>query len=792
MKNKILTLKRALINSYIYRTYYNEEIDEELVYVESRDGKDFTGNILRIVEELSTGKYGNFKIVVYAKKYVHLKIQELKKNYSLKIHSIVEKEYKATKILEKAKYIITDSGMRPKYVKRPGQIVIDTWHGTPLKVMGYHNKPEEHRLANIQQVFFACDYLLYPNNYMKEKMLESYMMNKLYPGKILLEGYPRNSIFFKEEKGKELKEKLGFEGKEIFGYMPTFKGVLVNRKDKNQKNEIEEYLTEIDANLKDNQILLVKLHVYNQEKLDFSKFKHVKPFPNGYEIYDILNMTDCLITDYSSVMFDYANTKRKIVLFNYDEEEYIKDRGFYFSLDDLPFPKVQTIKELINEINTPKNYNDSEFLEKFCIYDRPNAVEYICKHIFNGEKICKEEEIKNDKENILIYGGGLLNNGLTSSLMNLLSNLNTEKYNYFISYPTWNQYIADNHYHIFNKIPKNIGFAPLRTILQPTLKEKLKLIKFSKESENSKIPNIIKKMLIREEKRSFYVNPFKTVIQFNGYGINETLIFSNFKSNKIIWVHNDMIKEIETRSNQFYPILKYAYNSYNNVVVVSPDLIEPTSKISGRTDKIKLVHNINNFNEIKNNASKDIILDDNTTITCYDPKGVEGILKSKGKKFITIGRFSPEKGHERLIKAFEEFCEDYPDTKLIIIGGHGENYEKTIELVENSEYKENICIIKWISNPMPILSKCDLFIISSFYEGWPMVIMEADTLNIPIIATDITGTQWMKDYNGHIVDNSQEGILQGMYDFIDGKVNTLGIDYEEYNKQAVQEFIDIL
>ena len=792
MKNKILTLKRALINSYIYRTYYNEEIDEELVYVESRDGKDFTGNILRIVEELSTGKYGNFKIVVYAKKDVHLKIQELKKNYSLKIHSIVEKEYKATKILEKAKYIITDSGMRPKYVKRPGQVFLNTWHGTPLKVMGYHNKPEEHRLANIQQVFFACDYLLYPNNYMKEKMLESYMMDKLYPGKILLEGYPRNSIFFEEEKGKELKEKLGFEGKEIFGYMPTFKGVLVNRKDKNQKNEIEEYLTEIDANLKDNQILLVKLHVYNQEKLDFSKFKHVKPFPNGYEIYDVLNMTDCLITDYSSVMFDYANTKRKIVLFNYDEEEYIKDRGFYFSLNDLPFPKVQTIKELINEINTPKNYNDSEFLEKFCTYDRPNAIEYICKHIFNGEKTCKEEEIKNDKENILIYGGGLLNNGLTSSLMNLLSNLNTEKYNYFISYPTWNQYIIDNHYHIFNKIPKNIGFAPLRTILQPTLKEKLQLIKFSKESENSKIPSIIKKMLIREEKRSFYVNPFKTVIQFNGYGINETLIFSNFKSNKIIWVHNDMIKEIETRSNQFYPILKYAYNSYNNVVVVSPDLIEPTSKISGRTDNIKLVHNINNFNEIKNNASKDIILDDNTTITCYDPKGIEGILKSKGKKFITIGRFSPEKGHERLIKAFEEFCEDYPDTKLIIIGGHGENYEKTIELVENSEYKENICIIKWISNPMPILSKCDLFIISSFYEGWPMVIMEADTLNIPIIATDITGTQWMKDYNGYIIDNSQEGILQGMYDFIDGKVNTLSIDYEEYNKQAVQEFIDIL
>lgn len=790
-KRKVFSLKQHLINSYIYNTYYNEDIDENLVYVESRDGKDFTGNILRIVEELSTGNYGNFKIVVYAKKDVHPKIKELQKNYSLKIHHIIEKEYKATKILEKAKYIITDSGMRPKYVKRPGQIVIDTWHGTPLKVMGYHNKPEEHRLANIQQVFFACDYLLYPNNFMKETMLESYMMDKLYPGNILLEGYPRNSIFFEEEKGKELKEKLGFNNKELFVYMPTFKGILVKRKDDKQKNQIEEYLNQIDKKLKDNQILLVKLHVFNQEKLDFSKFKHIKPFPTGYEIYDILNMSDCLITDYSSVMFDFANSKKKIILFNYDEEEYIKDRGFYFPLSDLPFPKVQTVKDLINEINTPKNYDDTEFLEKFCTYDRPDAVKYLCKHVFNGEKVCKEEEIKNDKENILIFAGSLLNNGITSSLMNILSNVDRTEYNYFISYRSWEKYVKRNHRHIFEITPDNIGFAPLRTIICPTLKEKIEFNKYINGPKNLKLPETLQKMFEREFKRYYYNNPFKTTIQFNGYSTNEILVFSKSESNKVIWVHNDMIKEIETRGNQNYQTLKEAYNNYNSVAIVSPDLLEPTSKISGRKDNIKLIHNINNYESIIDKSKKEIVLDEKTIITCHT-EDIEEFLGGDGKVFITIGRFSPEKGHERLIKAFEDFCKDYPNTKLIIIGGHGVLYKKTEELARESKYWKNICIVKWISNPMSILKQCDLFIISSFYEGWPMVIMEADTLNIPIIATDIIGTQWMRDYDGYIVDNSQEGILQGMYDFMDGKVNTLGIDYEEYNKQAVQEFIDIL
>ena len=73
-----------------------------------------------------------------------------------------------------------------------------------------------------------------------------------------------------------------------------------------------------------------------------------------------------------------------------------------------------------------------------------------------------------------------------------------------------------------------------------------------------------------------------------------------------------------------------------------------------------------------------------------------------------------------------------------------------------------------------------------------MVIMEADAFDIPVIATDITGTQWMKEYGGYIVENSEDGILQGMYDFTNGKVNALGIDYEEYNKNAIDEFLKII
>ncbi len=792
MKHSLMLIKESILNTLIYFAYYHMKIDEHAIYVESRDGNDFTGNILRIVEEISSGDYGDYKIYVFAKKGIHERIKRLSKTYNLNIHRITAREAVATMFLERAKYVFTDSGIRPKYVKREGQIFTDTWHGTPLKVMGRENRPEEHRTANVQHPFLCADYLLYPNDFMKEKMLNGYMIEKMYPGTILNEGYPRNSVFFNDERREEMKALLNLQDKEVFVYMPTFRGTLLSRKDKEQADILEEYLREIDSRLNDNQVLLVKLHVYNRKNMDFSEFNHIKDFPRDYEGYDILNVADCLITDYSSVFFDFANTKRKIIIFNYDEDEYLADREIYFPLSDLPFPKVQNVDDLINELNCPKDYDDSEFIRKFCTYDNPNAVKNICMRIFNGEKTSKEEKIENDKENVLIFGGGLYNNGITSSLLNLLYGVDKGKYNIFISFRQTDEYISENHTHIFDIFPNHVEFFGLRSLINPTFFEKFAYHRF-RRTKNPKIyVKYIKRMFEREIQRYYPGMPFDTVINFDGYGFDQTVLFAYADARNSVWVHNDMVQEIKTRANQNFNTLRLAYNSYDNVIPVSEDLIEPTYEISGRKDNIKVIHNINDFNAIIDKSNQELKLDENTEIVTSNPNGIEGVLESKGKKFITIGRFSPEKGHKRLMEAFDKFCNDYPDSQLIIIGGHGDLYESTVELRGNLKYGDNITLIKWISNPMPILGKCDLFVLSSFYEGWPMVTMEAEALKVPIIATDICGVQMLRKYNGYIVENSEEGILQGMHDYMDGKVNTMDIDFEEYNKEAIEDFCSIL
>lgn len=551
LKNKINNLKECFDNNALYNSYYNDKIDENIIYLESRNGHDFTGNIFKITEELSSDIYGNFKIYVYATSHVKSKIELYKKNYKLNITKIITDEDEAVKTLHKAKYIFTDSGIRSKYIKKEGQIFINMWHGTPLKFMGFDNPTEQPYVGIIQRTFLFSDYMLFPNEYMMNIMTHSYMIDKIYKGKFLLEGYPRNSVFLDDN--SNIKNKLDFKDKEIFVYMPTFKGIITDRKDEKQKNDVEEFLYELNLKLNDNQILFVKFHPYNQSKIDFSKFNHIMAFPEGFETYDVLSIADVLITDYSSVFFDFANTRRKIIIFNYDEKEYFKDRGLYFPLEDLPFPKVQNINDLINDLNSPKNYDDTKFVNEFCKYDSIDSVKRICETVINNKNSCEYEIIKNSNKNILIYVGSMENNQVINQLTQLLEKID-KHVNLFISFKPWDKNIKENYLNLFNYFPKNVEFLPLSYNLAPTFREKIDLNNFIKNDIPLK-ENLIK-LFNRSYKRQYGDFKFDLIIDFLSNDLEQSLIFACSNLNNVIVKDEETNPKVFNQYDKIYDISK--------------------------------------------------------------------------------------------------------------------------------------------------------------------------------------------------------------------------------------------
>ncbi len=776
-----------------YITYYESlPIQENVILLESEHGKKVNGNIFYVLKYLAQDpKYNNYKLYLSSMgrhKQTFRKFLHAHGIRNVTIVMLASDEY--MRLLASAKYLINDTTFGYYFIKKEGQIYINTWHGTPLKAMGKQDQSGYADIGNVQKNLAISDFLLFPSEFMKHRMLTDYMIKNISNAICVMSGYPRNEIFFDIDHQTALRDKENLAEKRIYAYLPTYRA---GNKVESQKNAayLLYYLCELDRQLTDGEILYVNLHPLDNKAIDFKAFNHIKQFPVKYETYEFLSIVDVLITDYSSVFFDFACTQRKIVLFTYDKESYLKDRGLYLSFDEFPFPQAETVGVLLDEIRTEKLYDDRNFLQTFCRYEGLNATQRLCDYTILGksEDIIAERVPNNGKKNVLIYAGNLAANGITTSLRSLLNNVDLEERNYCISFISAN--VQKNKENILS-FPDGVSYYATNGDLNLTIWGRIVRKLFKKKCLSASIYVKLMRNRIKQDYLRNYGNlNFDTAIQFNGYEQEVILRFSTFEGRKIIFVHSDMLQEIKTRKTQRKDVLKYAYQTYDAVAIVTQGLFDSTVAISGREDNICLVKNCIDYKKVLQMSSCDIKLDPYT-------KAYESIdqfyrtINSTSIKFISIGRFSPEKGHIRLVHAFQRFYHKNPDSVLIIMGGNslGNCYGELKEEIKKLGLAQSVILLYRVSNPYPILKACDCFILSSFYEGFGLVIAEADILGKPVISTDIAGPRaFMQQHGGTLVENSEEGIYQGLKLLYSKKVSPMAVDYEAYNQEVYREFL---
>jgi len=406
--SKIKRIKSSCVPQYI--KYCGLPVDENLVLVEGGQGTNINGNMFAMLRELQTNpRWKDYTVVFTVVKKTYQKAKQRMEFYGFKRVILSIRNSKSyCRYLATAKYIMTDNSFPPYFNKRKEQVFLNTWHGTPLKTLGKANKSSLSSLANVQKNYLMSDYALFPNRFTQSVFMNDYDLRHIYTGKTLIANYPRNYIFYDKNAGIQMKSTLGYSGKRVYAYMPTWRDAATKKQKEYQLEQTYNILRQFDEKLDDSSILLVNLHFLLASEIDCNSFKHVHYFPSEYDTYEVLNACDGLITDYSSVFFDYAVTRKKIILFAYDKDEYLGTRGLYMPFEDLPFPIVEDVDSVIAEMSVPTKVPDA-FLDTYCPNGWENSCELLFEMMVDGKTSTYELENAptNGKKLCLIYGGAL-------------------------------------------------------------------------------------------------------------------------------------------------------------------------------------------------------------------------------------------------------------------------------------------------------------------------------------------------------------------------------------------------
>ena len=183
--------------------------------------------------------------------------------------------------------------------------------------------------------------------------------------------------------------------------MPTFRDHLSDEETIERETAFLDYM---DGQLRDDQILYVNLHHHIKAGLDFSGYRHIKAFPPLIDSYHVLSVAEALISDYSSVFFDYMVTKGHIILYIEDLDSYLEHHGLNMDIESLPFDLARSQENVVRMLNAGKQYDDSAFYDEMCSQDAADNPEKLCR-IFLGREdgLCLKDMPRTDTRKVIMY-----------------------------------------------------------------------------------------------------------------------------------------------------------------------------------------------------------------------------------------------------------------------------------------------------------------------------------------------------------------------------------------------------
>lgn len=688
------------------------------------------------------------------------------------------------KYLASAGWLISNNTFPPYFMRREEQRYLNLWHGTPMKTLGKDIKSGMMDHRNATRNFLHVTHMAMPNLFTTRVLLDRYDVARIFPGTVSVTGSPRMDVTLNlsGDTRDRIRRRLGADpNQRVVLFAPTWRGDLADK-----RVDVDQISADLRAMQAPDALVAFRGHPLMEEGLGDLNTDAVV-VPPDIDTNELLGAVDVVVSDYSSIAIDSVGGGVRTILYVYDRAEYESERGLYMDLEDLPMEVVATRDELsaaimIRERAVPEDLGP---FEEMWQHEDGKATDRVIDFFFEDKGTDRSDFAPTRKrKEVVLFQGHFIPNGVTASARELDRFLANEDIGVTLSVEAAKVLPFPEREVIFREVAKNAYVLPtvgaaLRTPEEIWLNS---IFMMQDELWSEEQMDRLRDAYRREYRRLYGYAEFDTAVCFEGYTRYWVLVMAGAPEDvrKVIYLHSDMKRESRQRFPYLDGVAK-AYPWYDKVVSVSVSANESNSRAfdADRGSQVFC-------------AAENLIDPDGIRSASEEECGERFnrfVGQHSGQCLISVGRLSVEKNVEALVEAFS-ICKR-PGDGLVIVGD-GPERSKIEWLAERNGLRDDVFFAGYRENPHKFVRRCDLFVLPSLFEGQGIAVLEALTLGIPVVASDIPGPRSILERGGGLlVEPTPQGIASGIEQV--RSLKSLGqFSVEAYVENARNRHLEVL
>ena len=697
-----------------------------------------------------------------------------------------------------AGFLVNNATFPPEFGKRSGQQYLNTWHGTPLKRMGYDIDASATRVTNVIRNFLSADFLLSTGPFMTEHLYEkAHLLGQVYRGRVIEKGYPRVDRQLLDETGAATTRARLVDGgvaigdRQVILYAPTWKGTSFSL----PEDDISELVARVELleSLIDTTkyVVLLKTHQVVHRFVSNIPGLAGRLVPNEIPSNVIIGITDVLVTDYSSIFFDFLATGRPIFFLTPDLADYAGYRGLYIAPAEWPGPVVDTVETLADAVtdfdragvDSQVAVNYRAMQAKFVARDDGNATQRIVDIVFRGNTAgYAVTPIANDgRRTMLIHAGGMRPNTVTSALIALLDRIDHSRFDVSIVFPPTRARSVRDQQRLLS--PRVRQFARVGGMNGSKL-SLARLRSTRSAGQGSVARSAAGTGLWRDEwDRCFGLTTFDFALDFAGTSsFWASLMLHSPGSERSIWLRSDLAYRADELAK-----IRPLYDAYDHLVSHSPAVRGTSQRSSSAASLIGGGRILADaalpvpFGD-GGSSESDSRVSDSPTPAWLAEAGSAGDVRI----FASLGRLSVENNPFQLLRSFAFVHAVAPESRLMVIGTGPLASSLASEVVALG-LSGAVWLAGYRANPFALLRHSHCFVFTGHTRD-PRVVLEARVLGLPIV-TVAGGDDGRGSVSGVLeVAADDRAVADGMVEFLGGELGASSLDWAARDEASLTAF----